>query len=1108
MKKKQLGFNSKILFTITLFFVLFCFMATSSWAARKVDFYSANANGYIATLNQSKNLDPASIARILGLGNNETFKLLRSKTDFKGVTHYRYEQTYKGFPVWGIQTVVSIDANNRVVNLNGAMTLGIPKDVKGIPGSLNPRGALKKMKDKHKEKNIGAKWFFKNETDGTFIYLDKSEKARVCYVVSFFADTECGDPSRFIHFIDARNGKVIHSFDSLNYAEGTGPGGNEKIGLYYYGSDFPPFTVAEAGSVCTMNTTNVKTVDLNHGTTGDIAYSYTCYENTYKEINGAYCPLNDAHFFGQVIYDMYQDWYGVAVLPFQLSMKVHYGTNHENAYWTGDSMLFGDGYTTFYPLVSLDVAAHEVSHGFTDFNSDLIYSSESGGINEAFSDMAGESAEVYMRGATDFRCGYDIFKSPTGALRYLYDPPLDGISIDHVNDYYEGMDVHYSSGIFNKAFWLIATSTGWDAHKAFDIFVKANMDYWTPSTTFIQGAEGAMNAAVDYGYSCQDVVNAFAQVGITLVCPGPPVADFSASLTSGGVPLTTTFTDLSQAASSWSWSFGDGGTSTDQNPAYTYTATGVYTVTLTATNEFGSDVMTKTNYITVTAPQPPIADFVASATDINLNNNVTFTDLSLENPTSWSWTFEGGTPATSTQQNPVVTYTTVGTFDVTLVATNAQGSDTEIKSGYISVSEKPYCASQGNTFSMEWIAGVEVGAMNNSSGAAGYTDFTGITCNLTGGDTVNVVLTPGFSGTIYTEYWKIWIDYNDDHDFEDAGEEVFSGTGSSTVTGSFTVASGINVTTRMRVSMKYAGYPTPCETFTYGEVEDYTADITDGGCPAPVADFSASATTITEGGSVTFTDLSTNTPETWAWTFAGGTPGTSSTQNPTITYNTAGTYAVTLIASNACGSDTETKVDYITVEPACVPPVADFSASATTITEGDSVTFTDLSTNTPDTWAWTFAGGTPGTSSAQNPTITYNTAGTYAVTLIAGNACGSDTQTKVDYITVNPISTTEIFVYDITQTLKKKGKNYESTAVVTIWDTNSAPVENATVTVTWSGAVSGSASGVTAADGTVSFKSAKVKSTGPFTITVNNVSHATLPYNPALNNKTSDTVNY
>jgi|GEM_PF-2789445 len=537
--------------------------------------------------------------------------------------------------------------------------------------------------------------------------------------------------------------------------------------------------------------------------------------------------------------------------------------------------------------------------------------------------------------------------------------------------------------------------------------------FWSNGYSAILGIEDDLYDMTPYYHTTSDTVSTLnmtyftnfvkASVGtaahLALRDDGTLIADFTASPTFGAVPLTVNFTDLSVGATSWSWDFGDTGTSTDKNPVYTYTAVGTYTVTLTVTNASGSDTEIKTDYITVTPPAPPMADFIASTTTINVGESVTFTDLSTNNPTSWDWTFEGGAPGTSTEQNPTVTYNTEGTFDVTLIASNAQGSDTETKVNYITVTLPPYCASQGNTYSMEWIERVQVDTMDNASGASGYTDFTGITCYLTAGDTVNVTLTPGFSGSSYTEYWKIWIDYNGDHDFEDAGEEVFSGYGSSAVSGNFTVASGIDIVTRMRVSMKYGSYPTPCETFTYGEVEDYTADISTGGQP-PVAEFTASDTVITEAESVTFTDLSTNNPDTWDWTFEGGTPGTSTEQNPTITYDTAGTYTVTLTATNTFGSDTETKVDYITVDPAGQPPVANFTASATTIYEGDSVIFTDLSTNNPDTWDWTFEGGTPAASTEQNPSITYYTTGVYTVTLTASNAYGSDVEVKVDYITV------------------------------------------------------------------------------------------------------------
>nr|MDA3865931.1 GEVED domain-containing protein [Salinivirgaceae bacterium] len=293
-----------------------------------------------------------------------------------------------------------------------------------------------------------------------------------------------------------------------------------------------------------------------------------------------------------------------------------------------------------------------------------------------------------------------------------------------------------------------------------------------------------------------------------------------------------------------------------------------------------------------------------------------FNDISTNTPTSWSWSFTGGTPSTSTAQNATITYNTVGTYQVSLTATNAGGSDTETKAAYITVEEEgaiDYCASKGNNVTYEWLAGVQIGDFTNNTAAnGGYADFTGQVVNLAAGASVDVTLTPGFQSSTYAEYYKIWIDYNNDGDFEDAGEEVFANNASGAVSGTLTVASNASGTTRMRVTMKYNAAPTPCESFSYGEVEDYT--VTFGSAPAPVANFSANATTITAGASVSFTDQSTNNPTAWAWSFDGATPSTSTTQNPTVTYNTAGTYQVSLTVSNGTGNDTETKYSYITVE--------------------------------------------------------------------------------------------------------------------------------------------------------------------------------------------------
>lgn len=270
------------------------------------------------------------------------------------------------------------------------------------------------------------------------------------------------------------------------------------------------------GTSRTLENDNVKTINLNHGgsSSTSAAHSFNCPQNTVKAINGAYSPLNDAHAAGGAVFDMYRDWLDTAPLRFQLVLQVHYGTGVENAVWNGRNMWFGDGMFRFHPLVALDVVSHEVSHGFTEQNSGLMYNSlHSGGMNEAFSDIAGEAAEYYRKGSTDFLSGAEVFKGP-GALRYFEDPTLDGKSIGHARDFRPGMDNHYSSGVYNRAFYLLSNREGWDPRKAFIAMATANQNYWTPSSTFESGACGVIAAALDLDYPIEDVVVAFDEVGV------------------------------------------------------------------------------------------------------------------------------------------------------------------------------------------------------------------------------------------------------------------------------------------------------------------------------------------------------------------------------------------------------------------------------------------------------------------------------------------------------------------------------------------------------------------------------------------------------------------
>ena len=215
-----------------------------------------------------------------------------------------------------------------------------------------------------------------------------------------------------------------------------------------------------------------------------------------------------------------------------------------------------------------------------------------------------------------------------------------------------------------------------------------------------------------------------------------------------------------------------------------------------------------------------------------------------------------------------------------------------------------YCASSGGG-NYEYIANVQVANLANaSSGTTPYTDFTGLTANLVTGSNA-ITLTPGFVNNSYTEYWTVFVDFNQDGDFTDEGENVYSGSGNSAVTGAINVpANAVSGNTRMRISMKYGNAPfNSCENFASGEVEDYTVNIQGGGNQAPTAATTGpysgtvgSAVAMSSAGS---TD-SDGSISTWSWDFGDG--NTSSAQNPSHSYASAGNFTVSLTVTDNDGA--------------------------------------------------------------------------------------------------------------------------------------------------------------------------------------------------------------
>jgi PKD repeat protein len=433
---------------------------------------------------------------------------------------------------------------------------------------------------------------------------------------------------------------------------------------------------------------------------------------------------------------------------------------------------------------------------------------------------------------------------------------------------------------------------------------------------------------------------------ITVYAQPKPVANFYTDNTNviiGNYAYFYSNSGNNPTSFKWTFSGGSPSTSTSSNPYVVYNTAGVYDVKLVATNDGGADSIVKTEYITVTLPPKPVADFNASTTSTTIGSYIYFYSSSTNNPTSWRWTFSGGSPSTSTSSNPYVTYNAPGTYDVKLVATNAGGSDSIIKTGYITITPPPKPVADFSSNTSNTKTGSYVYFYDNSSYNPTSWKWT-----FTGG-------TPAASTSSYPS-----VVYNNPGIYD--VKLVVSNTYGSD-------------------SIVKTGY------------------ITVTGTSKPVANFYANSTTIITGTSVGFNDNSANSPTSWKWTFTGGIPSSSTYSNPYVTYNTPGTYDVKMVVSNASGVDSIVKTEYITVT---LPPkpVANFSATGTNITPGSYAYFSDISSNNPTSWKWTFTGGSPSVSTSSSPTVLYSTGGTYDVKLVVSNAGGSDSITKTGFINV------------------------------------------------------------------------------------------------------------
>ena len=362
--------------------------------------------------------------------------------------------------------------------------------------------------------------------------------------------------------------------------------------------------------------------------------------------------------------------------------------------------------------------------------------------------------------------------------------------------------------------------------------------------------------------------------------------------------LFVVFLDNTQnSPETWDWDFGDGNNSTLQNPSHTYATPGTYTACLTTTSICGSDQICQEVVVTCS---PPMADYEFTQDELTFN----FQDASEMGGTSWFWNF--GNVGSSTQQNPVFTFSEPGTYEVCLTISNICGSNSICE--FIDV----ICTAPQAGFELD---------QNDLT-----IDFTDISTGV-----VDDWLWNFGDGTTSTEA-------NPQHTFD--------------MPGTYAVC--------LQVS-SICGNTQSCQLVTVD-------------CAAPISAFEY----ISNQLNFAFIDQSANNPISWFWTFGDGQ--SSIEQNPTYSYSNVGIYEVCMTAASPCGMETSCQM----VVATCVDPDADFEVT----TDGLTVNFTDITTNNPDAWSWTFGNGS--SSNLQNPSITFDAPGNYLVCLESSNACGED----------------------------------------------------------------------------------------------------------------------
>jgi len=833
MKKKLPG----IMATAVVFtFTLTSFAQTDKQVTQKS--VSENGQPSLITFNEKSTYKGSDAQKVfkeqLGLKETQSFAKIKSQSDKQGYIHEKFQLYDQGIKVeFANYTLHSKDG--KLTSMNGEFYN--LENVKVVPKLSAQEAFNKALSHIHAteylwEKPQDAAAMDYEKPKGELVLLPAmeeqgekraSDKVRLAYKFDIYTTKPL---SRGDLYIDAETGKALfynatikHLNDnfhanktSLSNADkqtsaskvaivaanaATRYSGTQTIQTTLSGSSYILLDGTRGNGIQTYNSARTATYPTTNFSDADNNWTAAEYNNTNKD-NGAL----DAHWGAEMTYDYWSAVHGRNSFDdagAKIKSYVHYNLvaagypNNNNAFWNGSVMTYGDGTGTggFDILTSIDVAGHEIGHAVCTYTANLAYQKESGAMNEGFSDIWAACIE-YRAAPTKstWLVGEDIERrSGHVALRSMSNPNAEGQPDTYGGTYWVNVGctptnsndycgVHTNSGVLNHWFYILSVGksgtndlgnvynvTGITIDKAAKIAYRLESEYLSSNSTF----------AIARTYGIQSAVELY----------------------------------------------GAG------SPEVIATTNAFYAVGVGAAYSGSTDTV---------APSAPtgLAASGTTGTTTNLNWTASTDNVAVTGYDIYQGTTLKGSSATTSFTVTGLTPSTAYTFSVK--AKDAAGN-ISASSGTVNftttASGVTYCSSQANNTADERISKVVFGTINNtSSGTAGYENYTSISTNASRGTAYTFSITPVWTSTTYNEGYAVFIDYNQDGDFSDSGETVWTKAASKTtpVTGTITIpATAALGTTRVRFSMKYNGIPTACEAFSYGQVEDYTVNITASG---------------------------------------------------------------------------------------------------------------------------------------------------------------------------------------------------------------------------------------------------------------------------------------